>query len=91
MVKSIVDLLRRARTRAQHDSCSAQPGSRTNRWLLASAELFEAVATDMDDYPDVQEKSDGVGITYLGHFEPSPIWTAAVTAARAYLGEEAAT
>lgn len=58
---------------------------------LLIADQWDAVADDMRDDEVVERGKAGIGILILGRlFTPRPTWTAAVAAARAFLGEEAA-
>lgn len=57
----------------------------------AVAGLLDSVAAEMDAYSRVEERDSVVGVVEFlgGSFRPSETWTAALAAARAYLGEEA--
>ncbi len=59
---------------------------------LAIADQWDAVIEDMGDEEVVERGVAGVGVLVLGClFTPRKTWTAALAAARAFLGEEAAT
>lgn len=89
MAESPADELRRTARRLRITHRTSVTGAPGERWRKALAALLEAVASEMADYRDVQECAHGVGIEYLGTFQPSRIWTAAVAAARACLPDDA--
>ena len=58
--------------------------------VLLIADQWDAVADDMGDDEVVERGAAGVGVLVLGRiFAPRKPWTAALAAARAFLGEEA--
>lgn len=64
------------------------PQGRRARFYLATAELLERIAAEMDEYSRIEARDGVVGIVEFlgGAFQPSATWTAALEAARAFLG-----
>ena len=85
MAEPPADTLRHAARRLRIDARACITGGPGEKWHNGFAKLLDAVAGEMGDYPSVKERDGGVGIEFLDTFQPSPIWTAALAAARAYL------
>lgn len=86
MAETPAATLRHAARRLRIDervSASDVPGE---KWCKPFARLLDAIAAEMDEYPTVRESAEGVGVVVLGRVNVSSPWTAALAAARAYLG-----
>jgi hypothetical protein len=89
MSGSYGDLLRRAADQMRADAKVYRPGGQDERLRLTTAALLETIADDMDEHAGTEERDGLAGVAALvgTAFRPSKPWTAALAAARAYLGE----
>lgn len=92
MTETPAATLRRAATELRSEAREFIPGGKAERFRAAVADWLDAVADDMDEYAGTEERDGLAGVAALvgTAFRPSKPWTAALAAARGYLGEEAA-